>query len=349
MNAPKNILIVRTDRIGDVVLSLPLSSIIKKHYPNSKVSFLLRSYTSALAQNNPSIDEVIVLEEKNGKAYINKNVRLLKKRFDACIVAYPTFRLALILFLSRIKIRIGTGYRWYSFLFNKRIYEHRKYAKYHELEYNVHLLRMIGINEYVNPKNVIYNLYPSKQSKEKVEVELKALGISPLKSMIILHPGSGGSSIDLPLDKMKELVIKISQELDVEILITGSESEKELCSSLIVSEKTKNLAGKFELPELIALINKCNLLIANSTGPLHIAAALGKYVISFYPNVKVCSEERWGPYTDKKVIFKPKLNEKKSDERYCEENNCMSTIDINEVFNSVKKIISTLTSQTTMC
>lgn len=348
MSVPKNILIVRTDRIGDVVLTLPLSTIIKKHFPNSKITFLLREYTSALAQNNPSIDEVIILQEKNGKACVIKNVKLLRNRFDptnkfdACIVAYPTFRLALILFLSGIKIRIGTGYRWYSFLFNKRIYEHRKYAEYHELEYNVHLLKMIGINEEINPDNVIYNLAPSKLAEQKVESELKSLGISPLKSMIILHPGSGGSSINLPLNKMKELIKKIAEELDAEILITGNQNEKELCESLIVSEKTKNLSGKFDLSELIALINKCDILIANSTGPIHIAAALRKYVIGFYPNIITCSEKRWGPYTNKKVVFSPKkiyINgiDKQPDN--------MDSIDINEVLESIKKILSKISAK----
>lgn len=336
MNKPKNILIARTDRIGDVVLTLPLCSIIKKHFPESRISFLLRDYTSALAKNNPFVDEVIILKEKNGKALIWENIKLLKNKFDVCIIAYPTFRLALILFLSKIKIRIGTGYRWYSFLFNKKVYEHRKDAKYHELEYNVHLLKKIGIDENVNPHNIQFGLRPSIESIERVNELLKSKNISSQKSIIILHPGSGGSSLDFPVNKMKELTQKISDEFDVEILITGNKDEKELCQSLVVSEKTKNFAGEFNLSELIALIDKCKLLIANSTGPIHIAAALGKFVIGFYPNIVTCSEERWGPYTNKKIIFKPKINCHNS----TKENNCMDTIEVEEVFEAVKKILN---------
>ncbi|MEJ5351949.1 MAG: glycosyltransferase family 9 protein [Melioribacteraceae bacterium] len=336
MNKPKNILIVRTDRIGDVVLTLPLCSIIKKYFPKSKISFLLRDYTSALAKNNPFIDEVIILKEKKGKTLIWENIKLLKNKFDVCIIAYPTFRLALILFLSKIKIRIGTGYRWYSFLFNKKVYEHRKDAKYHELEYNVHLLKKIGIDENVNPLNIQFGLKPSIESTERVNELLKSKNILSQKSIIILHPGSGGSSLDFPVNKMKELAKKISDELDVEILITGSKNEKELCQSLAVSKKTKNIAGEFNLSELIALIDKCKLLIANSTGPIHIAAALGKFVIGFYPNIVTCSEERWGPYTNKRIIFKPKINCYDS----TKENNCMDTIEVEEVFEAVKKILN---------
>ena len=228
MNQPKNILIVRTDRIGDVVLSLPLAAIIKKYFPECKVTFLLHKYTRPLAVNNPNIDEVITLKETEGKLSVRENVQLLKNKFDVCIVAYPTYPIALILFLSNIKTRIGTGYRWYSFLFNKKNYEHRKYGEYHELEYNIHLLRQLGIDENVTEENVSYGITPSIQDEEKVKKDLNELGINFSKSIIIVHPGSGGSAVDLPISKTKEIVNNLSNE-GVEILITGTTTEKELC------------------------------------------------------------------------------------------------------------------------
>jgi lipopolysaccharide heptosyltransferase II len=339
MTQPKNILIVRTDRIGDVVLTLPLAGIIKKHIPDAKVTFLVSDYTKPLARNCKLIDEVITLKTSNGRLKITENINLLKNKFDACIVAFPTFKLALILFLSKIKIRIGTGYRWYSFLFNKKIYEHRKYGKRHELEYNVQLLNHIGINEDVNEQNVEFNLHPSEKSIQKIKDEIDLLGIGESKKIIIVHPGSGGSAVDLPISKLKKLIERLARELDCEILITGSESEKELCSSLIVNKKTKNVAGKFNLDELITLIDKSDLVIANSTGPIHIGAALGKNIIGFYPKVAACSPTRWGPYTDKKTIFTPNLECKDCSHEQCVKLNCMDTINIDEIFNSVKNFV----------
>ena len=66
-NEPKNILIVRTDRIGDLILTLPLAGLIKKQYPDSKVSFLVREYTKNIVSNHPYIDEVIVLKRSQWK------------------------------------------------------------------------------------------------------------------------------------------------------------------------------------------------------------------------------------------------------------------------------------------
>ncbi len=339
MTPPKNILIVRTDRIGDVVLTLPLASIIKKHFPNSEITFLLRDYTKSLAANNPYIDDIITLKTENGKLKVAENIKQLKNKFDTCIVAFPTFTLALILFLSRIKTRIGTGYRWYSFLFNKKIYEHRKFGERHELEYNVRLLQQIGIEENVNEENVEFNLQPANKNIQKIKNEFEKIGIDSSKKIIIVHPGSGGSAVDLPVSKLKNLVGRMACELECEILITGSENEKELCNLLVVNEKTKNVAGKFNLDELTALIDRSDLLIANSTGPIHIGAALGKNIIGFYPKVAACSPKRWGPYTNKKIIFSPSIDCKDCTHEQCVKLNCMDTINIDEVFDSVKNFM----------
>src|ERR1035437_769966 len=146
MIQPKNLLIVRTDRIGDVVLSLPLAELVKKLYPDCRITFLLKNYTKSLAEGHPFIDNILILNEKNNKISLLNNIRQIKKNsYDVAIVVYPTFITSLIIFLSGIHKRIGTGYRWYSILFNSNVYEHRKNALRHELEYNVNLLKYFGI------------------------------------------------------------------------------------------------------------------------------------------------------------------------------------------------------------
>lgn len=339
MNSIKNILIVRTDRIGDVVLSLPLAAILKKHIPGVRVSFLVREYTAPLVKNNKFVDEVIILSEKNRNTQITQNIVALKDKFDACIVAFPTYLIVLILFLSRIKIRIGSGYRWYSFLLNKKVYEHRKYGERHELEYNVRLLQQLGINEEVNPENVDFGIPVDQSTAEKVKSKLVALGWNGEKELVIVHPGSGGSAIDLPEEKMKLLVKNISDEIDSVLLITGSQTEEELCNSYVVSKKVINTAGIFNLEELIALISSTNILIANSTGPIHIAAALGKDVIGFYPKFAAVSPKRWGPYTSKAKIFQPTVCDGECSRERCQKLNCMNSIEIDKVFSAVKEIL----------
>ena len=341
MNEPKNILLVRTDRIGDVILSLPLVGIIKRHYPNSKVTFLLRNYTKALAESYPGIDNVLILKEDNGKTILFENIAEIKKyNFDSCIIVYPTFKIALILFLSGIKKRIGTGYRWYSIFFNKKIYEHRKYGEKHELEYNIALLKNLGIDEEINENSVSFNIQIKKENEQFVNEILAVTNFKNELPTVIIHPGSSGSAVDLPISKFKELASLMAQQLNANIVLTGSESEENICSEINDGNKFINVAGKFNLNQLIALISKADLLIANSTGPIHIAAALGKNVVGFYPKIAACSPNRWGPYTNKKNIFMPEITCSNCTKKQCEELNCMNSINVNKVFEKVKTVVN---------
>lgn len=341
MIKPKNILIVRNDRIGDVVLSLPLAGLIKKHYPDCKITFLLRNYTKDIANDHPKIDDVIILKEENGKIPVWKNVNQLKKGlFDASIIVYPTFITALIIFLARVKFRVGSGYRWYSFLFNKKVFEHRKYAEKHELEYNVNLLKVFGIEENISTKNVLFDIHINKTSMEKVNNTLTDSGVEFEKKTIIVHPGSGGSAIDLPIEKFSHLVKNLSLLNEVNIIITGNENEKNICSKISANTNAIDLSGKFNLSEIICVISLCEIFISNSTGPIHIAAALGKSTVGFYPKIRACSPERWGPYTQKKVIFTPEIECSDCTREQCERLNCMNSIDIDNITKEVTKLLS---------
>lgn len=340
MDRPQNILIVRTDRIGDLILTLPAAQIIKKHYPDCRVSFLVREYTKELAMNNPYIDEVITLAEKKGKAGFWPNFRTVKKRnFDSAVTVYPRFNLALLLFLAGIKNRAGTGYRWYSFLFNRKVYEHRRYGNKHELVHNINLLKAIGIEDTVTEKNVIYGLSPSEENRAKADKELKEMGVDLSKPIVIFHPGSRGSSVDLPLEKMKELVKRTAEETDALVLLTGSPEEKDYCADFAVNKNIFNVCGKFNLGELTAVIERADLLAANSTGPLHIAAALGKHIIGFFPKIQGLSPVRWAPFTEKRNIFVPPINCTNCSRKQCAELDCMNHIDINLVFDTIREII----------
>lgn len=339
MIEPKNLLIVRTDRIGDVILSLPLAGIIKKHFPGCKVTFLLREYTKCLAVGNPDIDEIIILHESRGKIKLWKNILgISSRKFDSVILVYPTFVTALMIFLSGIKFRIGTGYRWYSLLFNRRIYTHRKFAEKHELEFNVEMLHKFGISEKVSEDNVIFNLAPDEQSSNFIRELFLSNNIQSDLPVIIVHPGSGGSAVDLPLEKLKELVSILDSKIESTIIITGTESEKSICNELVVSNRIFNFAGRLKLADLIALIDRADIFISNSTGPIHIAAALRKFTVGFYPKILSCSPRRWGPYTSKKIIFTPEISCSNCTRSQCEGLNCMNSIDPKKVFTKIEEV-----------
>lgn len=346
MIAPKNLLIVRTDRIGDVVLSLPIATVIKKYYPDCKVSFLVRNYTESIVCNNPYIDEIIILKEKEKNIAITENVNQIKpKNFDSALVVYPTLPTAWIIYRTGIKHRVGTGYRWYSFLFNHKVFQHRKYAEHHELEFNIKMLSKFGIEESVSQETIKFNINVDSNSISKLKALLELNGWKQNKKIIIIHPGSGGSSVDLSPDKFGELISQLSSVKNSFLIITGSSSEKLLADKLISNTQALNLAGELNLKELIALISLSDIFISNSTGPIHIAAALDKYTIGFYPKIVECSAKRWGPYSTKGFVFEPAIDCSNCNRRQCEQLNCMNSISTNDVLNKVNEIFFNLSSQ----
>ncbi|HEX7356290.1 MAG TPA: glycosyltransferase family 9 protein, partial [Ignavibacteriaceae bacterium] len=306
----------------------------------SRITFLVREYTKNIVSNHPFIDEVIVINESKNKVSFFDNVEIIKsKMFDVCIVARPSFVIAIILFFSGIKNRIGTGYRWYSLFFNQRVYEHRKTAEHHELEYNVNLLNKIGIKNSVTEENVSYDLTVDDGALQKVIQLLLDEKVDLQKLIIIVHPGSGGSSVDLPVDKFIELVNRLDSD-NFQIILTGNKNEAALCNKIKSSSKAINFAGKFNLEELTALISKCSIFISNSTGPIHIAAALRKFTVGFYPKIVSCSQERWGPYTSKKLVYVPQIDCKNCTREQCENLNCMNSIDISNVYSDIKNVLN---------
>ena len=338
-----NILIVRTDRIGDVVLSIPMAEILKKKFPSCKITYLIRNYTSALLDGNSFIDEILIADESDGEILFVENLKKIRsKKFDTCIVVNPTLKIALILFLAGIKNRIGTGYRWYSILFNQKVFEHRKYGDKHELEYNLNLLSKLGINVISSPDKIDFQLKVDSSSINQIDSILNRKGFNEGNKLIIIHPGSGGSSVDLPKEKLLELTKMLTELPGINVVITGSQNEEFLCREFEIHDFVINLAGKLNLSLLKALIKKADLFISNSTGPMHIAAALDIYVIGFFPKILQCSQKRWGPYTEKKTIFVPAIDCSNCTREQCEKLNCMNSIDIGKVFDETKRVLNFL-------
>jgi len=315
----KNILISRTDRLGDVILTLPLVSSVKNFFKDSKVFFLGKKYVEELISDYEGIDEFVVVDNlgniKNSdytakSDSFTKKIKLIKKKkIDLAICVKPEFDLALLFFLSGIKYRIGTGYRWYSFLYNYKVYEHRKISDKHESEYNLNLLRSF-FPAAENEK--IFHFRYSEKDKEKLKEKIEKENFEPAKGYIIIHPGSNGSAKDLSSQKFTEIINMILEKYPIhKIVFTGLSNERELIKNIIEGihhnfhDRIIDLSGKLDLRELMILIDNSDLFIANSTGPIHIAGALDKNVIGFYPNEDAMSSTRWKPLGNKTVVINP--------------------------------------------
>ncbi len=338
LKGKEKFLVIRTDRIGDVVLATPVPEAIKRSYPNSQVTMMVSAYTRDLFNHNPWVDEVITEDQENLKGFF-KLVKLLRsKKLDVVILLRPTLRLALILFLTGIKVRIGTGYRAYGFLFNHRIYQHRKTIEKHELEYNLNMLAPLGMHK----EKMMPQIYLSPEEERHSKRIFDDLNIREENVKIVIHPGSGHSSLNYPLKKFALLADKLIQGLSAKVILTGNQKEMKLSEKMRASMRNQpfDLTGQTDLRGLCLLLKGADLLISNSTGPMHLASALGTPVVALFSPLFVASPKRWGPYGEGHEVISPPVKTcYKCDSERCPDFNCMEKIDPEEIILRVKKIL----------
>ena len=140
--SPMNVLLVRPDGIGDEILCLPVASALRRLLPEARITFLSSEYAAPLLAHHPDLDEVWTV---TGRESLSELVSLFRRAVDAVVFLKPFKRLMWAAFLARVPIRVATGYRWYSVLANRRIYEHRKDFSKHETAYNVGMLAGLGL------------------------------------------------------------------------------------------------------------------------------------------------------------------------------------------------------------
>ena len=138
-----NVLIVRPDGIGDVILSLPVASQLKKLLPDVRVGFLTSPIVAPILERHPDVDYTRTIRWTDAPSILRA---AFSDGVDVAIFLKPFRLLMWSAFLARVPLRVATGFRWYSPLANRRIYEHRSEFMKHESEYNVEMLKGLGLN-----------------------------------------------------------------------------------------------------------------------------------------------------------------------------------------------------------
>jgi len=297
------VLLVRTDRIGDVVLSLPAASLVKRRLPGAEVHFLTRAYTAPLAAMAPGIDRTLV-DEGQGAGVLSRKLR--DGGYDAAVMLHPTARLAAAVLLAGIPVRAGTAYRVYSPLFNRRVPLHRRESLKHELELNLELVdRGLGLG--ASPGEMS-RLVPKLAVDPARSIRTaERLGLEGRKGLVIVHPGSGGSARDWPLRNFASLVDRLGGE-GLSVAVTLGPGEEGLRREMepMVSSGPRWVSG-LDLGQLAEVLSQAKLVVSNSTGPLHIAAAVGARALGIYCPVKPCLPRRWGPYGPGSAVLVPQV------------------------------------------
>ena len=328
------ILLVRDDRVGDLVLATPALRALRETYPKSYIAMLVSRYAKDIVEGNPCLDDLLV-HNRDGFLKLLREVK--EKKFDVVIVLFPSLKTALLGFLGRIPLRISTGFKFYQFLFNRLIYLRRSQSLKHEIEYNLDLVRLIGADVKDKKPSVVIN----KEDEEFADKFLEGGGIKRGDLLIGLNPGSGFSARKWSEENFAELAKILNKELGARILILWGPKDKDLAKKVSdLSGGVAGLAFETNLRQLAALMKRCALIVTNNTGPMHIAAAAGASMVEIFDPKWACSPLRWGHHGDGNIILKPDIDcRKKCGPEECEHSDCMDKITVEMVFEASKKIL----------
>ncbi len=293
--APK-ILMLRLDRMGDVMFSLPAIAAVKKRFPKSFVSLMVRPYTQPLVEGHPLIDEVIPYRyERGGRhrtpiGFLRFLSEIAGRRFDMAFILHPSNRSTWLPFLAGIPYRFGFDSHWPALL-TKAVKDKRSEGKKSEADYTADIVRASG-TEAVE-KNPVFPV--SRFDALRIEKRLAAEGCAGDEALIVLHPGASCASKRWPIQRFLELARKIAASHPHRMVVIGGAEEIGNAGCWTeFRDRVLDLTGCLDPKELAALLKRCELLVSNDSGPVHVASAVGTPTVAIFGrNQAGLSVARW--------------------------------------------------------
>ncbi len=341
----KNILIIRTDRMGDVVLTTPVFKALRKAYPSARIAVLVSPATVDLVEGNPYIDEVFV-DERSGRhkdlfgfLQLARDIRL--RQFDAVFIFHTKRRYNLACFAAGIPCRVGYKNNKFGFLLTHPVVDTRHSGKKHEAQYCLDLLASMGI------ESAGLDLFvPAQRESEGWVNQLLIEHQFKPYDVIAIHPSASDATKCWPTGHFARLIDSLAGRYALKIVLIGGKDAvvlaKGILSQSAQASMVLDLTGQTTVGQTVSLLRRSRLLISNDSGPVHVAAAAGINVISlFLRNQPGINPERWKPLGPKAYV----LANKTGDE-ICLNKNAqilsgrLDSITVDEVLNQVEVIFS---------
>ena len=291
------ILIVRTDRIGDVVLSTPVIRSLREAFPDGYLGMMVRPENRELVEGHPDLDAVLLYDKEGSEKGWMGSCRfasaLRAHRFDTAVILHSTNRVILVTWLAGIRRRVGYARRLPWLLTHRLPYVKRE-GNRHELEYNLDLLRLIGVEG--TRRDLLVPIRPEQEAK--VDAFLRGHGVVGELPLIVLHPGASCPSKRWPAERFAEVGNLLSTRHGARVVVVTGPDEPSAGREVVSRMWTRAtpVLGTFGLGELACLLRRARCLISNDSGPVHLACAVGTPVVTIFGRWGGgLSPTRWGP------------------------------------------------------
>ncbi len=358
----RSILIVRLKALGDIVLSLPIVTALRKRFPEADLMYLCREQYAEALSGDTDLDEVIVLPE-NLAEQISLLKKLRKRKIDLVLDLLGSPRSALITLATGAKIRIGMDvgrHRWcYHYLLPRVVIRNGRRTKCYTLESNSEIVRMLNLwkepggEEETTSRSPGRSVSPGGDTRrmkaEELEIGFPAaegemewaqeyingLGVEQSK-LIGIAPGVTYQSKSWPLEHFIELARILKEDYEMIPIVLWGPGEQRMAERIV-----KSVPGVFMVPEtgiaqLGALIALLPLLVTLDSGPKHLAVIQGVPTVTLFGPTDPCV---WSPQTAKHHTVHLALSCSPCRKRECEPNVCLTGIEPGIVANAVADML----------
>ncbi len=293
---PRRILVIRLDLIGDLVLSMTVVRALRHSYPDAEIDLLAVPASAKVVLHDPDLAEIITYDPniwrrpkalsqaKNWRDAYSLWRRLRTRHYDIAVSIFGRWA-GVIAVLSGAKRRVGFGRESYpGFMTDNVPGRHWNPGDHkHEVDYCLELAKAAGAT--TSHADRTPRLYVDPQARQQLEQLLMQERIEPEKPLIACHVSSNnGQSKRWPIPYWATLIDKLIGEQGTQVVLTGAPADLPFVESVScrMQEQAINLAGKTSLPQLVALMQRADLVISGDSGPMHIAAAVGTPLIAIH-------------------------------------------------------------------
>jgi ADP-heptose:LPS heptosyltransferase len=282
------ILVINIKYLGDLIISSPGLRSLKKTYPDSEITLLIRKGFEKLFLGNPQIKNVITFDpELKGNSSIKKiieGIRFIKKirneKFDAIIALHPGDRVAIWSWFSSAKIRIAPKKQNLGFLFNKTVDVKEDSLSY--IEYYNKIFEAFGIKINSNKTEIFI---PDEDRKWATKF-LSTQKFNDDQILIGIHPGGSEPSKIWRHENFINLIQKLLLNPKINIILFEGPQDKAVCQQIksVLINSRRIFFVQENILSVAALLEKCNLFIAHDTGTKHLAVSVNTPVLALIPD-----------------------------------------------------------------
>lgn len=301
----RRILLIRSDRIGDLVLTLPAIEAVRRTWPAAHLTLLASAYAAPLLSGSALVDKLMLDDPAQNPRALAQQLKV--ENYDAAIVFNYTTRTCLAAWLARIPRRVCWAYKPLGFLLaNRRVRLHRSRPPVHEARFALAFAERLGCAAAErDPIDMKARLEVDAAASVLVRRQIER-GLGTAGPLFGVHPLNSHSAYNWPLSRYTELVARLAQV--GRVLVTGNAKERSSLDQLrcqLPADLRRRVLFlcDLSLTELVCAVRELSVLTVSSTGPMHIAAAVGTPVVGLFSPHPSHAPAKWAPLGRKRTLF----------------------------------------------